>query len=49
MERFLTIKRAGLFKQFKKRYLDLKNHHDKRRDDIQSFSIFLETLNDFET
>lgn len=49
MERFLAIKHAGLFEQFKDRYLELKNIHSRRGDDVQSFSIFLETLNDFET
>lgn len=49
MERFLAVKHAGLFNRFKDRYLELKNFHSKRGDDVQSFSIFLETLNDFET
>ena len=49
VERFLAIKHAGLFEQFKDRYLELKNIHSRRGDDVQSFSIFLETLNDFET
>ena len=49
LERFLAIKRSGVFKQFKDRYLELKNHHYNRRENIQSFSIFLETLNEFET
>ena len=49
MERFLAVKHAGLFEQFKERYLKLKNYHSKKRDDVQSFSIFLEALNEFET
>ena len=49
VERFLAIKHAGLFEQFKDRYLELKNIHSRRGDDVQSFSIFLETLNDFKT
>lgn len=49
MERFLTVKHAKSFVDFKKRYLELKNYHENRRDGVQSFSIFLETLNEFET
>ena len=49
MERFLAIKHVGLFEKFKNRYLELKNIYSRRGDDVQSFSIFLETLNDFET
>ena len=32
---------------FKDRYLELKNMHLVRGDDVKSFSIFLETLNEF--
>lgn len=49
MERYLAIKHNGNFDEFKKRYLWLKNHHEKRRDNVKSFSIFLEALNEFET
>lgn len=49
MERYLAIKHAGLFEQFKDRYLEFKNVHSRRGNDVQSFSIFLETLHDFET
>lgn len=49
VERFLAIKHDGMFNDFKERYLELKNYHGKRGDEIQSFSIFLETLNEFET
>ena len=36
-----------LFPQFKERYLELKNMHLRQQDDVKSFSIFLETLNEF--
>lgn len=49
IERYLSIKQNGFFNDFKDRYLELKNHHANRRDGAKSFSIFLETLNDFET
>ncbi len=45
-ERYQEVKEQGLFNQFKKRYLELKNMHLKRGDEIKSFSIFLETLNE---
>lgn len=47
MIRFKAIKEKGLWPQFKKRYLELKNMHLKRNDEIRSFSIFLETINEF--
>ena len=46
-EKFQWIKKQGYWKIFKDRYLELKNMHLKRGEDIKSFSIFLETLNEF--
>ncbi len=46
-ERFQQIKENGLWMQFKNRYLELKNMHLRRGDEVKSFSIFLETLNEF--
>lgn len=46
-ERFQLVKKNGEWQQFKERYLELKNMHLSRQDDIKSFSIFLETLNEF--
>ena len=46
-ERFQQVKKKGLFPQFKERYLELKNMHLRQQDDVKSFSIFLETLNEF--
>ena len=46
-ERFQQIKQSGKWRQFKERYLELKNMHLRRGEDIKSFSIFLETLNEF--
>ena len=48
LERFSIIKKRIVFKVFKDRYLDLKNMHLRRNDQEESFSIFLETLNEFE-
>jgi hypothetical protein len=48
MERFQNIKNDDHWVDFKKRYLELKNMHLKRQDEINSFSIFLETINEFE-
>lgn len=45
--RFKTIKEDGLWLEFKERYLELKNMHLRRGDGLKSFSIFLETLNEF--
>lgn len=42
-----AIKENGEWDDFKDRYLELKNMHLRRRDDIKSFSIFLEVLNEF--
>ncbi len=44
---FQKVKTNGYWIQFKKRYLDLKNMHLKRQDEVKSFSVFLETLNEF--
>lgn len=41
------IKENNLWKKFKNRYLELKNYHLKRNDNVASFSVFLETLNEF--
>lgn len=46
-ERFRQLKANGYWIDFKRRYLELKNMHLRRGDEIQSFSIFLETLNEF--
>lgn len=42
-----AVKENGEWKNFKDRYLELKNMHLSRQDDVSSFSIFLETLNEF--
>jgi hypothetical protein len=47
LEKFQQIKADGNWLDFKKRYLELKNMHLCRADGIKSFSIFLETLNEF--
>ncbi len=46
-EKVKVIKENGYWKDFKQRYLELKNLHLSRQDGIKSFSIFLETLNEF--
>ncbi|MBD5406414.1 MAG: hypothetical protein HDR56_02200 [Treponema sp.] len=46
-ERFKAVKQSGHWLKFKERYLELKNMHLSRQDDVKSFSIFLETLNEF--
>lgn len=46
-ERFKAVKDNGDWEEFKERYLELKNMHLRHRDDIKSFSVFLETLNEF--
>ena len=48
-EKFKAVKENGYWMEFKRRYLYLKNMHLSRQDDIKSFSIFLETLNEFYT
>ena len=45
-EKYQQIKEKGLFPEFKKRYLELKNRHLSKQDGVKSFSIFLETLNE---
>lgn len=47
MERFKAVKDSGQWSKFKQRYLQLKNMHLSRKEGIKSFSIFLETLNEF--
>lgn len=47
LEKFKTVKEKGLFMAFKTRYLELKNLHLRKQDGRESFSIFLETLNEF--
>lgn len=47
LERFKAVKEDGNWMKFKKRYLQLKNMHLSRQDGVKSFSIFLETLNEF--
>lgn len=46
-DRFKAVKENGDWAQFKQRYLELKNMHLRRQDGVKSFSIFLETLNEF--
>lgn len=46
-EKFKALKERGYWMQFKKRYLELKNMHLSRQDGVKSFSVFLETLNEF--
>lgn len=46
-ERFKAVKENGYWMEFKHRYLDKKNMHLRRQDGVKSFSIFLETLNEF--
>ena len=46
-EKFKAVKAKGYWVEFKQRYLELKNMHLSRRDEIKSFSVFLETLNEF--
>ena len=47
LDKFKALKQRGYWIQFKERYLELKNQHLRRQDDVKSFSIFLETLNEF--
>ena len=47
-QRFVRIKKNKDFGNFKKRYLFLKNMHSQRKDEVESFSIFLEALSEFE-
>ena len=46
-QKFQDIKKSGLWMNFKNRYLELKNMHLSKQDDVKSFSIFLETLNEY--
>lgn len=46
-DKMQAVKDTGEWANFKDRYLELKNIHLRRGDDIRSFSIFLETLNEF--
>lgn len=49
LERYSLIKQQLKdFGTFKDRYLELKNIHISRNDGVESFSVFLETLNEFE-
>lgn len=45
--RFKRVKECGDWVRFKRRYLELKNLHLTAQDGVKSFSIFLETLNEF--
>lgn len=45
--KFKRIKEEGYWEDFKERYLDKKNLHLKRNEEIPSFSVFLETLNEY--
>lgn len=47
LDKFKALKQRGYWMQFKERYLELKNQHLRRQDNVKSFSIFLETLNEF--
>ncbi|MCL2521233.1 MAG: hypothetical protein FWE36_00060 [Erysipelotrichales bacterium] len=44
--RFKRLKEDGYFIKFKNRYIELKNMHLIRNEDIGSYAIFIETLND---
>ncbi len=47
LERFKAVKEKGYWMKFKERYLKNKNRHLSDSDGVKSFSIFLETLNEF--
>lgn len=47
MERLKVVKDSGQWLKFKQRYLQLKNMYLSQHDERKSFSIFLETLNEF--
>ncbi len=47
LERFKAVKERGYWMEFKERYLKNKNRHLSDSDGVKSFSIFLETLNEF--
>ena len=46
-DKMQAIKENGEWEDFKYRYLELKNIYLRRNDDVKSFSIFLEALNEF--
>lgn len=46
-EKMKVIRENREWQEFKDRYLELKNMHLSRNDDVKSFSIFLETINEF--
>lgn len=46
-EKLIEIKNNGYWNKFKERYLKHKNEHLRKNDGVKSFSIFLETLNEF--
>lgn len=48
MKRFLVVKNNNKYKEFEKRYFELKNDPSKQKANIKSFSLFLEALNEFE-
>ena len=48
LSRFSLIKQQFPFDDFKKRYLELKNLHFNNDDRVESFSVFLEALKEFE-
>lgn len=45
--KFKAIKENGYWMEFKQRYLKNKDRHLSNQDGVKSFSIFLETLNEF--
>ncbi len=47
LEKFKAVKEKGYWMKFKERYLKNKNRHLSDSDGVKSFSIFLETLNEF--
>lgn len=47
LERFKAVKEKGYWMKFKECYLKNKNRHLSDSDGVKSFSIFLETLNEF--
>lgn len=46
-DKMQAVKENGEWEEFKVRYLALKNMHLVRGNNVKSFSIFLETLNEF--
>lgn len=45
--KFKAIKENGYWMEFKQRYLKNKDRHLSNQDGVKTFSIFLETLNEF--